>query len=80
LLISVVVAERLFRASLLSLAAFADVLTAVTGMREYSISSLTSEETNDFFGKGARLLDRVKKLGWRTNELRSQLPVQADEE
>jgi ribosomal protein S16 len=49
-------------------------------MREASISSLTSEETTDFFGKGARLLDRVKKLGWRTNELRSQLPVQANEE
>jgi hypothetical protein len=56
-----------------------DVLAAVSWMRLKSYQSLACEKTDNFLMDSASLLDWVEELGWRTTELPSQLPIQADE-
>jgi hypothetical protein len=58
----------------------ADVLTAIIGVREYSLSSHTSKEAEDLLGEFAGLLNWVEKLRWRASEFTSKLPVRADKE
>jgi hypothetical protein len=57
----------------------ADVLTAVTGVREESVSSCASE-TDNFLGEAAGLLNWVEEFGWRASQFLGDLTVHADEE
>jgi hypothetical protein len=58
----------------------ADVLTAIARVREESLSSCTSKETDNFFGEVAGLLNWVEELGWRAGEFPCNLAIYADEE
>jgi hypothetical protein len=57
-----------------------DKLTAVSGVRDESISSIASKETDHFFGDVARLLNRIEEFGGSAGELSSEFAVNANEE